>query len=90
MLGALLLLVANSSVLDPAQASNHYRDDREQMIRLIEADVRDTSDYLKQSSLDTRVLDAMAQVPRHEFVPPQMVDKAYLNRPLPIGHGQTI
>jgi protein-L-isoaspartate(D-aspartate) O-methyltransferase len=60
------------------------------MIRLIEVDVRHTSEYLKQSSLDTRVLDAMAKVPRHEFVPPHLVDKAYQNRPLPIGHGQTI
>jgi len=90
MLWALLLLVAGSCVLDPAQSSDHFRDSREQMIRLIEADVRYTSHYLKQSSLDTRVLDAMAQVPRHEFVPSSMVDKAYQNRPLPIGHGQTI
>jgi protein-L-isoaspartate(D-aspartate) O-methyltransferase len=90
MLGALLLLVASSGLLDAALASDHFRDSREQMIRLIEADVRYTSKYLKQSSLDTRVLDAMAKVPRHEFVPPQMVDIAYLNRPLPIGHGQTI
>ncbi len=90
MLWALLLLVAGSCVLDPAQSSEHFRDSREQMIRLIEADVRYTSHYLKQSSLDTRVLDAMAQVPRHEFVPSSMVDKAYQNRPLPIGHGQTI
>jgi protein-L-isoaspartate(D-aspartate) O-methyltransferase len=60
------------------------------MIRLIEADVRHTSEYLKQSSLDTRVLDAMTRVPRHEFVPPHLVDKAYQNRPLSIGHGQTI
>jgi protein-L-isoaspartate(D-aspartate) O-methyltransferase len=90
MLGALLLLVAGSCLLDPAQAGDHFRDSREQMIRLIEADVRHTSEYLKQSSLDTRVLDAMAKVPRHEFVPPHLVDKAYQNRPLPIGHGQTI
>lgn len=90
MLGALLMLVVGSCALYPAQASNHFRDSREQMIRLIEADVRYTSHYLKQSTLDTRVLDAMAQVPRHEFVPPQLVDKAYQNRPLPIGHGQTI
>ena len=90
MLGALLMLVVGSCALYPAQASNHFRDSREQMIRLIEADVRSTSHYLKQSILDTRVLDAMAQVPRHEFVPPAMVDKAYQNRPLPIGHGQTI
>jgi len=90
MLSALLLLVAGSCVLVPAQSSDHFRDSREQMIRLIEADVRHTSNYLKQSSLDTHVLDAMRKVPRHEFVPPPMIDKAYQNRPLPIGHGQTI
>ena len=60
------------------------------MIRLIEADVRDTSAYLKRSALDSRVLTAMRKVPRHEFVPADLVDHAYRNRPLPIGHGQTI
>ena len=90
MFGALLMLVAGSCALYPAQADDHFRDSREQMIRLIEADVRYASHYLKQSILDTRVLDAMLKVPRHEFVPPPMVDKAYQNRPLPIGHGQTI
>jgi len=90
IIGALLLLVACSCLLDPARASDRFRDSREQMIRLIEADVRFTSEYLKQSSLEARVLDAMARVPRHEFVPPQVVDLAYQNRPLPIGHGQTI
>jgi len=90
MLATLLLLVAGSCLPDPAQADDHFRDSREQMIRLIEADVRDTSHYLGQSSLDTRVLDAMARVPRHEFVPQELADKAYQNRPLPIGYGQTI
>ena len=90
MLGTLLLLVASSCLLDPALASDHFRDSRDNMIRLIEADVRYTSEYLKQSTLETRVLDAMASVPRHEFVPPHLVDLAYRNRPLPIGHGQTI
>jgi len=90
MLGTWLLLVASSCLIDPAQANDRFRDSRAQMIRLIEADVRSTSHYLKRLSLDTRVLEAMARVPRHEFVPPQSVDMAYLNRPLPIGHGQTI
>jgi protein-L-isoaspartate(D-aspartate) O-methyltransferase len=39
---------------------------------------------------DPRVLDAMRQVPRHELVPPFQRDLAYEDRPLPIGHGQTI
>jgi protein-L-isoaspartate(D-aspartate) O-methyltransferase len=39
---------------------------------------------------DPRVLDAMRQVPRHELVPASQRDRAYEDRPLPIGHGQTI
>lgn len=39
---------------------------------------------------DERVLDAMRSVRRHEFVPPEQIAHAYEDRPLPIGHGQTI
>jgi len=37
-----------------------------------------------------RVLDAMATVPRHEFVPKALSRFAYSDEPLPIGYGQTI
>ena len=40
--------------------------------------------------LDPRVLDALARVPREQFVPAELAAHAYDNRPLPIGHGQTI
>jgi protein-L-isoaspartate(D-aspartate) O-methyltransferase len=40
--------------------------------------------------LDRRVMDALARVPREEFVPADLAARAYDNRPLPIGHGQTI
>ena len=36
------------------------------------------------------VLDAMREVPRHEFVPDEMKRMAYEDRPLPIGYNQTI
>jgi protein-L-isoaspartate(D-aspartate) O-methyltransferase len=39
---------------------------------------------------DRRVLRAMEQVPRHRFVPDSVRERAYDDRPLPIGHGQTI
>lgn len=39
---------------------------------------------------DPAVLDAMSHVPRHEFVPPNLRQRAYNDTPLPIGHGQTI
>jgi len=39
---------------------------------------------------DERVLDAMGQVPRHQFVPRESEIAAYEDRPLPIGDQQTI
>ncbi|NPB01369.1 MAG: protein-L-isoaspartate(D-aspartate) O-methyltransferase [Methanopyri archaeon] len=37
-----------------------------------------------------RVAEAMLKVPRHEFVPEHLRDRAYVDSPLPIGKGQTI
>ena len=39
---------------------------------------------------DAAVLAAMAKVPRHEFIPIELQDRAYEDVPLPIGGGQTI
>ena len=39
---------------------------------------------------DPRVLEAMRKVPRHELVPESQRGRAYQDRPLPIGGGQTI
>jgi len=37
-----------------------------------------------------RVLEAMRKVPRHSFVPPELISSAYHDGPLSIGEGQTI
>jgi len=39
---------------------------------------------------DARVLSVMAEVPRHLFIPSNLWNRAYADRPLPIGEGQTI
>jgi protein-L-isoaspartate(D-aspartate) O-methyltransferase len=39
---------------------------------------------------DRRVLDAMAKVPRHLFVPEEFRERSYEDKPCPIGAGQTI
>jgi protein-L-isoaspartate(D-aspartate) O-methyltransferase len=39
---------------------------------------------------DERVLQAIRDVPRHRFVPESQIGRAYADRPLPIGFGQTI
>ncbi|MCK9382559.1 MAG: protein-L-isoaspartate(D-aspartate) O-methyltransferase [Sulfuritalea sp.] len=43
-----------------------------------------------RDAIDARVLGVLGRVPRHEFVPSELRANAYDNRPLPIGHGQTI
>jgi protein-L-isoaspartate(D-aspartate) O-methyltransferase len=50
--------------------------------------VRDT--IVERGVQDPRVLEAMRRVPRHEFVHEGERRHAYEDRPLPIGHGQTI
>ena len=39
---------------------------------------------------DPATLEAMRTVPRHEFLPMRLRGEAYMDYPLPIGHGQTI
>jgi protein-L-isoaspartate(D-aspartate) O-methyltransferase len=67
--------------MDSAFQRDHFRTEREQMVRkqLAERGIR-----------DVRVLDAMRNVPRHEFVPESLRQEAYEDHPLPIGEGQTI
>lgn len=36
------------------------------------------------------IIEAFRKVPRHEFVPENLREYAYVDQPLPIGHGQTI
>lgn len=56
----------------------------------IEADYRETATYTGRALPNERVMQALRAVPRHLFVPTELLSSAYYNQPLPIGHGQTI
>jgi protein-L-isoaspartate(D-aspartate) O-methyltransferase len=73
---------------DPA--GDAYAFERRQMADDIAATARWTRADVGKAAFDERVMAVMAEVPRHRFVPPDQVRHAYRNRPLPIGHGQTI
>jgi len=73
-----------------ATDTQDYAKQRSALIDGITNDVRATAFYLGRERLDPRVLEALGQVPRHEFVPWLERQRAYRNQPLPIGHGQTI
>jgi protein-L-isoaspartate(D-aspartate) O-methyltransferase len=87
---AAMLCMLSASVRMAGPGDDPYRAARLAMVEEIAADVRLTSESLNKEALDPRVLEAMATVPRHELVPEELRDVAYENRPLPIGHGQTI
>jgi protein-L-isoaspartate(D-aspartate) O-methyltransferase len=63
---------------------------RQAMVAEIAAEVIATRRHLGKEALDARVMAALGQVPRHEFIPRANRSSAYENRPQPIGHGQTI
>jgi len=84
---ALLIAIGAAS---RAADTDSYAAARQMLLAEIEQDVRDTAQYLNKRALDERVMRALGKVPRHEFVPAGERASAYENRPLAIGHGQTI
>jgi protein-L-isoaspartate(D-aspartate) O-methyltransferase len=63
---------------------------RHALVHQVEQHVRETASYLGRNTLDPRVIGSLSITPRHEFVPPLLIDWAYEDRPLPIGAEQTI
>ncbi len=86
-------VLALSSVLCATMAEaadDPYAAKRAQLLDAVTALTTDTRGETGRAKLDPRVLAAIGSVPRHRFVPAGEVEHAYQNRPLPIGHGQTI
>ena len=84
LISLFLLLAGHAARCDPREGER---------ARMIE-EIRETAMVAQAPGtggvIDEAVLDALARVPRHRFVPDSEAGRAYENRPLPIGHGQTI
>ena len=65
-------------------------DDMARMLSDIRQETMLARAWLGKDRLDARVMAALAEVPRHEFVAANRSAVAYDNAPVPIGHGQTI
>jgi protein-L-isoaspartate(D-aspartate) O-methyltransferase len=64
-----------------SQQDDKYISDRESMVRR----------QIENRGIHNQpTLDAMLTVPRHKFVPPNIIERAYDDGALPIGYGQTI
>ena len=73
-----------------AEETDSLAEARERLIAEIADETRETSSYLGRAALDPRVVAVLRKVPRETFVPASARRLAYVNRPLSIGHGQTI
>src|ERR1044072_2974612 len=67
-----------------------YSAAREQLLKEIQVEAALTAGFTGRAEFSQAVMDALAGVPRHEFVPVELQPYAYLNRPLPIGFEKTI
>lgn len=65
-------------------------DDHADLLTEIAAEFRETARWTGRATLSPPVAAALAKVRRDAFVAPGSERAAYQNRPLPIGHGQTI
>lgn len=62
----------------------------EQMLKTIEQEASLTAAYTQRPQFSSKVMKAMSEVNRADFVPESARDYAYNNGPLSIGFGQTI
>ena len=85
-LGLALATAAPALAEDPPEV----RRQRLEMVRIIEAETQATSYETGISTLRPRVLEAMARVPRHAFLPVELQPFAYLPTPLPVTEDQNI
>lgn len=67
-----------------------YRVQRLEMIRAIQHHADMASSETGVAEIDPQILEVMAEIPRHEFVPEALRGLAYADTPLPIGQGQNL
>ena len=89
-LGRIIPLLFPAMMAGDVAGQNDYAAQRQAMLGDIAALTRETRAETGRAALSERVMKAMEKVPRHRFVSPGSERYAYDNRPLPIGHGQTI
>jgi protein-L-isoaspartate(D-aspartate) O-methyltransferase len=89
-MGRVLLAALSLLFVTTAAAEKHFTAAREDMVRTIQALAQTVPLPAGSDEIGPSVLDVMREVPRHELVPEDVRNAAYENRPLPIGHRQTI
>ncbi len=93
MVGAAALAVSIGAAVVAGTADelgDAYVHQRMAMIERIKQNAMAARHLTRRPALSGRVLRAMSLVPRHEFVSAKLRRFAYIDMPLPLGHGQSI
>jgi hypothetical protein len=83
-------LNGNFEAVEALMNVEFFQEQRRQMVAAIRAISDHIAAQIGKSTLDDQVLQAIAKVPRHEFVPVEIQQYAYLNRPFTLHRGGRI
>jgi len=87
---ALLAFACIAFACEATAQDAQYVRERASMVKTIQAYAQIDIGFSGNKGISTNVLEAMRQTKRHLFIPERFRSLAYADRPLPIGHGQTI
>ncbi|MGQ0662116.1 MAG: protein-L-isoaspartate(D-aspartate) O-methyltransferase [Pseudomonadota bacterium] len=85
-----LVVLLGAAPAGLADEASEFAAMRRLLVEAIDKGMRQIRQQAGEPGLDRRVVEAMAKVPRHEFVPPELQRYAYLDRPLPVGPEATV
>ncbi len=87
---ALLAFACIAFACEATAEDAQYVRERASMVETIQAYAQIDIGFSGNEGISTNVLEAMRQTKRHLFIPERFRSLAYADRPVPIGHDQTI
>jgi len=83
-------IAPNRWPLGPRGAIGRFGERRRELVEAIAGEASRTAEYTSRPKFSRAVMQAIASIPRHQFVAEHLAGSAYRDQPLPIGGGQVI
>ena len=88
--GSFLAMAGALASANGQEAAPDFERARAAMVRMVQIEAILSSETTGIEQIEPRILEAMAEVPRHAFVPDELRPYAYGAHPLPVGHDQNL
>lgn len=83
-------IAPNRWPLGPRGAVGPFGEQRQELVEAIAGEASRTAEYTSRPKFSRAVMQAIASIPRHQFVAEHLAGSAYRDQSLPIGGGQVI